>query len=132
MMLSFDDYYQEQLAKTSPVHRPAYIDDFNFSLAIQTPISAPVSSFDNRGINERVADVKDNLSIEDIMNSYEAFAQSEQQQRTKQMNKILPKKQKKKQYTFKPFVSFEATELTVHQLQSVFTKMSKQKNSKVF
>ena len=131
-MLPFEDYYQEQLAKTSPVHRPVYYDDFSFNYAIQTPISAPVSSFDFRSGNDRVIDIKENLSLEDIMNSYEAYNQLEQQNKARQNEKILQKKPKKKQITFKPFVSFEATELTVHQLQSVFNKMAKQKKTKVY
>ena len=122
-MLSFEDYYQEQLSKTSPIHRPSFDYDFSLNYAIQSPISAPISSLEARTTNERVADVKDNISYEDILASYEKIVQGE----NKKSAIPIQKKIKKKTYTFKPFASFESTEITVHQLQSVFNKISNQK-----
>ena len=126
-MLSFEEYYQEQIAKTSPVHRPAYEYDYSYNYGIQSPISAPVSGFDFKFSNERVADLKEPTSYEDILSTYEKMIHVPPKPKRIVIN---PKTGKKKTHTFKPFASFEATELTVHQLQSVFNKIAKQKNSK--
>jgi len=109
-MEDLDDYFKENNTKTSPVHRPQCDIDFPFSdLCIQSPISAP--SYEANHINNpRTADIEFNANpIGFIEKPIE-----------------IPKKKKKKvrllPQLYKPFISFEATELTVHQLRSIIIR----------
>ena len=122
-MISIEEFYQDQLSKTSPVHKPAYDVDFSYQLSLQSPLSAPANAFERAQVNERYADIKDPLVFGDAIASYEKIMKNE----AKNKNTPLKLKPKKKQHVFKPFTSFEATELTVHQLRSVFSKAANRK-----
>jgi hypothetical protein len=123
-MMNLEEFYHDQLSKTSPVHKPAFDIDFSYQLGLQSPSSVPTNTFERAQFNERYADLKDPIGYDDIVSSYHKIIQTDVPLNEKNS---LKRKRKKKPQTFKPFASFEATELVVHQLRSVFAKAAYRK-----
>ena len=116
-MYSLEEFYQDQLAKTSPVHKPAFDMEFQYQLSIVSPTTA-VTDFPHEN-NDKFADLKYNPGIDDIITSYEKIIQREP--------KKICKKKSNNVKVFRPFASIEATELAVHQMRSIIAKSKRKK-----
>ena len=115
-MENIDDFFTESNTKTSPIHRPNYDFEFPFSdFAIQSPISTPL--FDPLKFHDRFVDFNDQNLI--LNSNFDVTKKNNIKNNSKGKNKKLrnPK-------VFHPFVSFEATELTVHQLRATLNTSS--------
>ena len=112
-MLPFLELYPEDRAQTSPVHEipaPPFSNNmFDSPMTMPEPAELPSPG--------RLAEFSSEpLTIDDILYNFQIL----QAQQTK---KALVKRQKKPQsrvgVTFKPYVSIESTEMTVHQLRAL-------------
>ncbi|EAY08583.1 hypothetical protein TVAG_191060 [Trichomonas vaginalis G3] len=122
----------DQVPQTSPVHKPAFDYDFDIAMALQSPLSAPLYSPNNSpfGPFDKLEDTIPTYSFADF--GVPVPTTTLQQELEKKMEKpVTPKKnlmKKKIQFVYRPFVSLEASELTVHQLRSLLSKPPRKAN----
>jgi len=102
-----EDIYEGQQAKTSPIHKPEF--EYEMDLVAESPMSTPSNL--NHGFSNRSADIPvDDAKMEDFVKKYEEIVSKK---------KTQLKQKKKVPVFFTPFISFEATEITVQQLRSL-------------
>lgn len=112
----------DPLPQTSPIHKPTFELDFDLALSLQSPLSAPIyaNNISPTGLFDKFEDPA--LAIPATFN--DVAIQTKPAPKLPQ-TKTKDHQKKKPRHVYRPFVSFEASELTVHQLRSLLSQPRK-------